>query len=101
MYNREICSYFYRKYMVQIENEPVSQDLYFLFHTLASTYQQNGRKELAVSILKKLCQISRERNSLDVHQELVFFVQIDSSFQKFIKEMHALPGVTYIILHSD
>lgn len=52
-------------------NVAVTQDLYYLFNSTADYYEQNGKTEVAYSILEYLCSISRKRNSIKLHRELI------------------------------
>lgn len=67
-----IITYFQKKYKITIKKDnEISEDLYFLFNAVADYYSQNQRRKLAVSVMENLCCLSSERNSKQLHQELV------------------------------
>lgn len=67
-----VLPYFKQKYVLpKRRRAEVTPELYSLFCSVADYYKQSGREELAFSMLETLCQISRERNRITLHQEVV------------------------------
>lgn len=65
-------NYFNSRYSLFQQNyDEVTPDLYHLFHTAADYYRQHGWEEQSVVVLEYLCFISRGRNSVERHRELV------------------------------
>lgn len=67
-----VLPYINKRYQNKLRGvQEVSPDLFFLFVSTSAAYERLGKRELSVSVLEHLCQVSRERSRTDVHQELI------------------------------
>lgn len=67
-----LLPFFNKRYQKKLRGvDEVSPDLFFLFTSTSEAYERLGKRELSVAVLECLCQISRERNGRDLHQEIV------------------------------
>ena len=66
----------------------IDNDLYFLVIRTSEAYEQLGYHDMSVTLLEGLCQLSRDRNEKERHQELltrVFGLLIETSVEAAIR----------------
>lgn len=67
-----LLPYFNNRYQNRLRGvNEVTPELFFLLIATSDAYERLGKRELSVSVLEYLCQVSKERNGIGLHQELI------------------------------